>query len=309
MREKRVKVGGFEIAVAMEDSRAERIRQNLLYQRLLRPTLDRLRGFSHVDKEHLSTEKLSPTVNDLGVAISPEAQAVKDRIAEIEWYHTHDLPHGVSTPGVVDHRNQLHLYGLPEDMSGLRALDVATYDGYWAFEMERRGADVVAIDVGSWAECDIPRHWLKEAIASGADKTTGEGFFLARELLGSKVERKILSVYDLSPEEVGKFDVVFLSDLLLHLRDPVRAMESIYTVTDGFTLFADVYNPELDRFPNATLVEFCMYADVWWRPSISSLKKMIATAGFSGVEQISTFVLNAPKVSYDIHKVVLKATP
>ena len=86
-------------------------------------------------------------------------------------------------------------------------------------------------------------------------------------------------------------------------------MESIYTVTDGFALFADVYNPELERYLNATLVEFCMYADVWWRPSISSLKKMIATAGFSGVEQISTFVLNAPKVSYDIHKVVLKAIP
>ena len=39
-------------------------------------------------------------------------------------------------------------YPVPADLSGLRCLDVGTMDGFWAFEMERRGAaSVTAIDL------------------------------------------------------------------------------------------------------------------------------------------------------------------
>ena len=48
---------------------------------------------------------------------------------------------GVVTPGLFDHRPLVPQYGLPESLSGKRALDVATFDGFWAFELERRGAE------------------------------------------------------------------------------------------------------------------------------------------------------------------------
>jgi 2-polyprenyl-3-methyl-5-hydroxy-6-metoxy-1,4-benzoquinol methylase len=35
-----------------------------------------------------------------------------------------------------------------------------------------------------------------------------------------------MSVYDLSPERVGRFDVVVCGSLLLHMRDPARALEA-----------------------------------------------------------------------------------
>ena len=66
---------------------------------------------------------------------------ITQRVDELGWYHTLELPGGQVTEGMFDLRNQMHHYGLPERMDGMRALDVGTWDGFWAFEMERRGAE------------------------------------------------------------------------------------------------------------------------------------------------------------------------
>ena len=142
------------------------------------------------------------------------------------WYHTIELAPGVVTPGRVDWRRYVSRV-LPADMSGLRALDVGTFDGFWAFEMERRGADVVAIDVDSVGAVELPppqRARLEDdAAASGFE--LGRGFRLASEALGSSVERVACDVYDLEPALIGgQVDVAFVGALLEHLRDPVRAL-------------------------------------------------------------------------------------
>src|SRR5258708_32045839 len=72
-------------------------------------------------------------------------------------YHTLELGDGVVTKGMFDHRPVLDRYPIPEDLSGLRCLDVATMDGYWAFEMERRGAEsVTALDLENPEDLDWP---------------------------------------------------------------------------------------------------------------------------------------------------------
>ena len=38
----------------------------------------------------------------------------------------------------------------------MRALDVGTWDGFWAFEMERRGAEVTALDLDDERDLDWP---------------------------------------------------------------------------------------------------------------------------------------------------------
>ena len=45
---------------------------------------------------------------------------------------------------------------LPESLAGVRALDIGTFDGFWAFEMERRGAEVVAIDIERVGQAQLP---------------------------------------------------------------------------------------------------------------------------------------------------------
>ena len=69
-------------------------------------------------------------------------------VEKYPWYHTLELGNGVVTKGMFDHRPVLSRYPIPADLTGKRCLDVATMDGYWAFEMERRGAaSVTALDL------------------------------------------------------------------------------------------------------------------------------------------------------------------
>ena len=78
------------------------------------------------------------------------------RVREMSWYHTIDLGAGLVTDGWFDLRPHVASYGLPERMDGMRVLDIGTWDGFWAFEMERRGAEVVALDVEHESEYDWP---------------------------------------------------------------------------------------------------------------------------------------------------------
>ena len=84
----------------------------------------------------------------------PEAGALADRAAKARaaiaanahGYHTLELAPGILTEGKIDLR-QTAAKILPDDLRGRRALDVGTFDGFWAFELEKRGAEVVAIDI------------------------------------------------------------------------------------------------------------------------------------------------------------------
>jgi hypothetical protein len=82
------------------------------------------------------------------------------QVAQYRWYHTIELTDGVVTEGMFDHRPAVNRYMLPADLSGMRCLDVGTMDGFWAFEMERRGAsEVVATDVARVDDLDWPPLW------------------------------------------------------------------------------------------------------------------------------------------------------
>ena len=123
------------------------------------------------------------------------------------------------------------------DVRGKRCLDVGTWDGYLAFELERRGAsEVVALDIPDHQDWDWPpdvRAQGGERLAELAGPEKGAGFSVAREAKGSAVEKVDMTVYDLSPERVGNFDVVLCGSLMLHLRDPLRALEAIRSVCTG----------------------------------------------------------------------------
>ena len=78
----------------------------------------------------------------------PQTGDVARRAGDLRWYHTLDLPGGVETPGEYDLRPTIPRLPLPAGMSGMRCLDVGSRDGFYAFEMERRGAtDIIAVSV------------------------------------------------------------------------------------------------------------------------------------------------------------------
>lgn len=253
-----------------------------------------------------TTKRISKDDLQRVAATSPEAKAIVEKIEGLTWYHTLDLGHGVFTPGFVDHREQLAHYDLPASLEGKRCLDIATFDGYWAYEFERRGAtDVVALDIPDKSSLDCPRWMLREPEAFDVTGPLGESFKVAHDILSSKVQRVEKSVYELDPAVDGMFDVVFISDVLIHLRDPQLAIERAFSVCRGEIVIADVYSPELEAFGNTAVARFTAPSETWWLPNVACLKQMLFTAGFAEITEVSRFVLDS--LGNRNYKVVLKA--
>lgn len=66
----------------------------------------------------------------------------------MNWWHTIELPDGTVTPGRADYRGERgDRFLLPDHLQGLKVIDFGTWDGYWAIEAKRRGAEeVLAVD-------------------------------------------------------------------------------------------------------------------------------------------------------------------
>ena len=167
------------------------------------------------------------------------------------WWHEIELAPGMVTPGDDSNRMKLPILdalGLPPDLRGKRALDIGCSDGYFSFELEKRGAEVVAIDF-------VPE--------------TYTGFATARTILGSRVDYRMDNVYNLTHDDYGRFDVVLFLGVLYHLRKPLAALDAIRSVMhegaqlfvgtmlideyfllpDGSTTTLDAVNPLLKNVP------------------------------------------------------------
>jgi tRNA (mo5U34)-methyltransferase len=209
-------------------------------------------------------------------------------VAALEWYHTIELAPDVVTPGWHDLRSIVSQVPLPASLEGKRCLDVGTFDGFWAFEMERRGAaEVVGIDILDPEEWDWPVGSEPEVIEDiGRRKGKGRGFEIARRELGSSVQRLERSVYDLDESDAGRFDVVYLGSLLVHLRDPVRALERLRAVCDGTLIVLDGIDLLLSLlFPRRPVATFdARGRPWWWYPNQAGLARQIEAAGFELIE-------------------------
>lgn len=116
------------------------------------------------------------------------AGSLAEEVSRHSWYHTIELPHGIVTKGVFDTLDERARLPLPASLAGKRCLDVGTLDGFWAFELERRGAaEVVAVDVADRTALDWPA-FVEQAEWEKAERL-GEhrGFELAKRALGSDV--------------------------------------------------------------------------------------------------------------------------
>ncbi len=221
---------------------------------------------------------------------------LRARAESVTWYHSLELAPGLVTPGMFDHRPYVERYGLPDDLTGKRALDVGAQDGFFAFELERRGAEVVALDLDDPEQLDWPRHLRRLGVqreGGGFPLADDSAFSIALEALGSSVERVPLSVYDVTPERLGRFDLVFAGSMHVHLRDPVRALERMADVCTGRLVFADAVSRKLDLVPRLKLVEFTGESPwmTWWIPTTATMVAMTRCAGFSDVTVHSKFNL------------------
>src|SRR5215212_6953530 len=125
-----------------------------------------------------------------------DVDIARQRVAELDWWHAIEVEPGLVTPGGWDLRGTALRLPWPASLQGMRCLDIGTMNGFWAFELERRGAgEVVATDVLDATRLD---HFLADRVRGGQHRRGSErNFSLAAELLGSRVELRDLSVYEL----------------------------------------------------------------------------------------------------------------
>ena len=186
-------------------------------------------------------------------------------------YHSIDLPDGSVLPGLqsVEHlRWRLGLFGLPADLRGKRVLDIGAWDGWFSFECERRGAQVVAVDCVAL-----------------------DTFLEARRLIGSEVEYLTLDVNELSARRLGRFDIVLFFGVLYHLRHPLLGLEKAVELSKDLALIESfVIAPEHRQHP--AVMEYYERAELggqidnWCGPSPECLLSFCRSAGFAQVEML-----------------------
>lgn len=205
-----------------------------------------------------------------------EFAELRDRVAEITWYHRIVLPGGVVTPGLVDGSQYLRRLRFPETFAGRDVLDVGCWDGFYAFEAKRRDARrVVASDSYCW---------------HGDGWGTKHGFLLAREALKLDVADVDIDVLELSAEKVGVFDDVLFLGVLYHLRDPLTALERIAAVTgerlilETETSLTWLRRPATELYAGGRLNQD---GTNYYAPNPSALQAMLRMVGFARTEVVS----------------------
>ncbi len=183
------------------------------------------------------------------------------------WYHSIELPDGrvlQGTQSLARLRERAELYGIPSDLRGKRVLDIGAWDGWFTFEMERRGASVVAVDC-----VEI------------------ENFRYAHRQLGSRAEYLELDVYDLTPERVGRFDIVLCLGVVYHLKHPLLAIERVCDLTADMAIVESFVADDVAGHTEYPWAEFYEsdelggQADNWSGPNIECLLAWCRTAGFA----------------------------
>jgi tRNA (mo5U34)-methyltransferase len=121
---------------------------------------------------------------------------------------------------------------------------------------------------------------------------TKEGFELARRALGSAVEDREIDVLDLSPETVGVFDVVLFLGVLYHLKDPMTALERVFSVTGDRLIMSTLVDITWSRRPAVAFypgTEANQDPTNWWGPNPAAVVAMLRSAGFSRVRIVDSY--------------------
>jgi tRNA (mo5U34)-methyltransferase len=226
------------------------------------------------------------------------------------WFHSIDLGQGVFTDGVKSREqmtHELNTFQIP-DLRWKSVLDINTWDGYFAFAAEQRGAArVVAIDYYMWA-MDVEKHrayWLEckeRGIVPAAYHTMPyyqpetmpgkAGFDTAKKGLRSSVEEIVSDFMAMDLSMLGQFDVVFYLGSLYHMENPLAALKRVAQVTKELAII-ETEAVALPGFEHHALCEFFesneLNSDVsnWWAPNEKALTGLCRAAGFSRVKSVA----------------------
>jgi O-methyltransferase len=206
------------------------------------------------------------------------------KFEDCDFYHTIEIRDRGVVRGQWDLRQHVddYLGGYP--FAGKRVLEIGPASGFLTFEMERRGADVVALEVPDdpgWDFVPYPDDVLQPIFASRRHHTTRvkNSFWFLHRLNGSKA-RLCYGDSCRIPSDLGTFDVAVMASVLLHCERPVQIMAECAKRSDTL-IVTDRYFPELEGHPVCRLAPdpTNMLWDTWWRFSTDFFRQYFAVLG------------------------------
>ncbi len=204
------------------------------------------------------------------------ADQKRERVQAFRWFHSLDLGDGVTTPGVVS-RERLAFQSdrvFKHPIAGLSVLDIGCWDGHFSFEAKRRGATrVLGADHFVWG---------------GPGWGDKGAFDLARALIDPTVEEREIDLPEMSPDTVGKFDVVLFLGILNHMKNPLAVVEQMAALATRMIAVETHMDQRLPPDPPAMVFypfdELNKDPSNWWGPNPGAVIAMLRTCGFSKVE-------------------------
>jgi 2-polyprenyl-3-methyl-5-hydroxy-6-metoxy-1,4-benzoquinol methylase len=211
-------------------------------------------------------------------------------VDECLFYHSVDLPETGSIVGLWDLRPGIEQYLGHVDFTGKRVLEIGPASGYVTSEMERRGADVVGVELpDGWAHDFVPMAGVDlEAIYAQSDanlERIKNSFWLVHRELGLRA-RVYTGLVTALPAEFGTFDVTMAGSVLLHTRDPIGILLSCAARTTETIVVTDVCSFEggIDRCGAPVSVLYPTLdngiVDRWWTFSPEYFEVLLRALGF-----------------------------
>jgi O-methyltransferase len=213
--------------------------------------------------------------------------------ADCFFYHCIELPNGDMIPGPWDLREREATYLGNVALQGARVLELGPASGALTYYMERQGADVVSFDAGYDVGIDLHPHpdnadmsQLQLDHARLVGSLQNAWWYLHRAY-ASHAAAVYGDIYSL-PDDIGEFDISVFAAILLHLRNPVAALEQAarrtrrtIVVTESWPFGTETLHDNVMKiFPWGESGRWT----VWWAISAGATVAMLQTLGFDQVK-------------------------
>jgi O-methyltransferase len=212
--------------------------------------------------------------------------------AECDFYHTMEVPgHGLVT-GQWDLRAGVDDYLGKVAFDGQRVLEIGPASGFLTFEMEKRGADVVSVEVTAehgWDFVPYPAGNLEELFVPRAKhmERLKNSYWFSHAAHQSKAKVYYGDVYNL-PATLGQFDIAVMGSVLLHCRDPLRIVEQCGNIA-RLLIITDIFHPDLEGTPVCRLLpareNFIWHT--WWQFSTQFFSQFVGVMGFTTTSNLT----------------------
>jgi SAM-dependent methyltransferase len=205
------------------------------------------------------------------------------------FYHVMDIPgHGVTT-GEWDLRGRVDEYLGQFAFAGKRVLEIGPASGFLTFELEKRGAKLVALEVTDdpgWDFVPYPTAVLSNIYGPRREhmRRLKNSFWFAHAAHRSNAELIYGDAYRL-PDALGDFDVAVMASVLLHCHSPLAIIEQCARRSNAL-IIVDVFTPRLEGAPVCELIPTAENRiwDAWWRFSTDCVIQYCEVLGFCNIQ-------------------------